>query len=287
MVEGLRGFAAYFAGDLQACIRMLSSAERRFREDAAGANAELGNVRVILCQALRQSGAYPAMCERLDALVRDAERRGDQYLKTTLHRSINLRFLVDDDVAGARAALAGAAWSPPAKGIHLQHWYELRAIAELGLYTGEIDHGDVAARMAAITGAPLMRIQSVRAEARWTRARVAIVFGGGDARAELAGLDREKHPLSEVWAALIRAALTDGDAAVEAYRRAVTLAEAKRIEGVALAARWRLGEVIGGDRGAAIIEEARAGLAALKVARPERLIDVLAPRRRRPAQLES
>ena len=49
---------------------------------------------------------------------------------------------------------------------------------------------------------------------------------------------------------------------------------------VAHAARWRLGEAIGGDEGAALIEEARAGLVAQRVARPERLVDVLAPKRR-------
>jgi len=279
MVDGLRGFAGYFSGDFEQGTARLALAERRFLEETAGSMSEVNSIRVILCQALRYQGSFAALRARFDEHVRDAGRRGDQYLKSTIHRAFNLRFLIDDDVEGARDGLAGASWAPAEQGVHLQHWYELRARAELALYTGELERADVEPRMATIASSRLMRVKSVRADARWTRARLALGFGGGawQARRELDGLVKERACYADVWAALGYAALAAGEARIARLEEAIRLADAHRMGGCALAARWRLGETIGGERGAELLAAARAGFAAEGVARPERMVEVLAP----------
>jgi eukaryotic-like serine/threonine-protein kinase len=279
MIDGLRGFAGYFTGDFAGGAARLVAAEQRFLADTAGTFSEVSSVRIMGCQCLRYRGDLAALRTRFDELVRDAEQRGDQYVKTTMHRAFNVRFLADDDLAGARAGLAAAWWSPPDQGIHLQHWYEVRALAELALYAGDVDPGELAARLQVIAASRLTRVQTVRAEARWVRMRLALAFPGAgwDARREIAGLAGERVPYAAVWAALGRAALAPGEAQPAALAAAADLADRHGMLACAHAARWRLGQVRGDAEGAALVAAAGEGLTGLGCARPERMLEVLAP----------
>jgi hypothetical protein len=69
----------------------------------------------------------------------------------------------------------------------------------------------------------------------------------------------------------------DLDAAVDGYRAAAAGFDALDMMQVACAARWRLGELLGGDDGRALIDQSRAALAAGGVVQPDRLIATFAP----------
>jgi hypothetical protein len=45
----------------------------------------------------------------------------------------------------------------------------------------------------------------------------------------------------------------------------------------AAGARWRLGELLDGDEGRALVDQARAALAAAGIVRPERVVALIAP----------
>jgi len=277
-VDTVRGFGEYFAGRYESADRHLADAERRYQEETTGTTAELNHARVFRCHVLRAQGRFKDLRARCDEYMRDAHRRGDQYVKSTLHRAFALIFLADDDVDGARQALAAAWWSPPEKGFHLQHWYAVRAQVEVALYTGAIDVAELVPQLAQLRGSRLVRVQTVRVEAEWLQMRIALAAGEGgtpwSAARTSAQLRSEGLPNSEVLADLGSAALAAGQERIDLLDRVARRAEELAMYGCALAARWRLAEA---RNDAAALEAARTQFAAHGVIRPERMVEVLAP----------
>jgi len=64
---------------------------------------------------------------------------------------------------------------------------------------------------------------------------------------------------------------------VEGYRGAAAGFEAVDMMHIASAARWRLGELLGGDEGRVLIGQARAALSAEGIVRPDRVVAMFAP----------
>jgi len=69
----------------------------------------------------------------------------------------------------------------------------------------------------------------------------------------------------------------DLDAAVEGYRGAAAGFDAVDMMLPASAARWRLGELRGGDEGRALVGQASAALSAEAIVRPDRVVAMFAP----------
>jgi len=80
---------------------------------------------------------------------------------------------------------------------------------------------------------------------------------------------------------LVRAELAvlrgDLDAAVEGYRGAEAGFDALDMALLSSAARWRLGELLGGDEGRARVDQVSAALSAEGIVRPDRVVAMLAP----------
>ena len=108
--------------------------------------------------------------------LREAVRRSDRFMETTLARSLCMVWLAADDVAHARADLDRRAWSPPEGGYHLQHWYELRARSEIDLYQRDAagTRARVESELEQLSRALWMRVQIVRTEALWLRGRLLL-----------------------------------------------------------------------------------------------------------------
>ncbi len=262
------GFHAFFAGEFELAWQRLGDAERRLQEETAGTLAELNSVRIIRCAGLRSQGRFVLLRERCNEHLRDAGNRGDQYLRSTLYRAFNQLWIAEDDVAGARDALAAATWSAAEQGFHLQHWYELRGEIEIALYTGEIAADALRASMAQFTASKLTRVQVVRAEAAWLRMRLGLAgVAGWNPKREARALEHEGPEFTKVWAMLGRAALASGPARTAILEATVALATRLSMHSCASAATWRLGK----------IEVARAELAAQGVVRPDAFVAMLAP----------
>jgi hypothetical protein len=69
----------------------------------------------------------------------------------------------------------------------------------------------------------------------------------------------------------------DLDAAVDGYRRAAAGFDAVDMMLMSSAARWRLGELLGGDEGRALIAQTAAALSAEGIVRPDRVVATFAP----------
>ena len=285
---GSIGIADFFAGDYWKAIRQLREADRIMREETTGTAWELSSVRIFITFALRHVGAYDELRRVYLEYVRDAARRGDRYSETTLIRACNLVWLAQDDVAQARKDLERATWPAPVGGfLHLQHWFELRALSELDLYNGEPRQRP---GFPELEGSLMARIQKVRTESRFLlgRVRLANARSPSERRAAAAAarklarsLEREKVPYTHVWSGLLRAGadaiVQDLDAAGAALREVVAAAEGREMLMCAASARWRLGHILGGDEGKALVEQAGAWMKSIGIAKPERMVEVMAP----------
>ena len=285
-----RGGIAYFSGEFPDAIEWMRKAEAFLRDQPAGKTWELTNVRVFMLLALRCLGECAELTDLVRAFLRDAERRGDRYAETTLTRGLNLVWLVRDDVAGARRALARRSWSPPSGIFHVQHWYEVRAEAETALYTNELlAHADtILEGIERSEKALLGRVVSIGSENQWIRGRIGLAraakgdaAGIGVTEKAIAALDRRRESYALIWAGLLRAgiALIRGDRAAAATRlrdaevAAVTAHTALMRASIAL----RRGQLLGGEEGAAVAAEATDWMTRQGVRAPDRMARVWCP----------
>ncbi|HTM23350.1 MAG TPA: hypothetical protein VL172_22665, partial [Kofleriaceae bacterium] len=137
----------------------------------------------------------------------------------------------------------------------------------------------------------LLRIPFVHVEVEWLRGLVALGCAEHATGAERAALLREarRHAATidghrmragEAWAAQLRAGVhrLEGDAerAATELRAAVDRLEATHTSLYACAARRRLGELLGGSQGQALIDRADADLRAREVVDPRRFSSMFA-----------
>ncbi|HUQ01798.1 MAG TPA: protein kinase [Kofleriaceae bacterium] len=273
------GITEYFACRFTEAIPLMSSATAAFRE-ANASTWERNNIQMLHLLALRYVGDLVGFRALFDTCVRDANRRGDRFLESTARRNGNLIWLAADDPAAAEENLRNARWTPPQGRLHLQHWYELESRGELALYTRDREAARrIAAPLAEFFRSLLPRVATVRIAARWLEARLLIAAGDvAAAQGPIKQLAREELGSAKVWEALARAAIAPApDAQVAYLRAAITATERTGMSLYAHAARRRLGILLGGTEGDALVAAADAAMRAQGVVDPAHLIEVVAP----------
>jgi tRNA A-37 threonylcarbamoyl transferase component Bud32 len=232
------GILDYFAGEYRKSIEHLREGEKIMRDETTGTAWELTSLRLFMMFGMRHLGAFNDLRQAHAEYVRDAVRRGDRYAETTLVRVCNIMWLASGDPAQAERDLSRTTWPTPVGGfLNLQHWFELRALTEIDLYTGRRELRD---GFDVLSTSLLMRIQTVRAESLWLRGRILLACGG-DRKQVLAlanKLAREKSASGRVWSLLLRAAVQQDRGLLA---QAVAAADAGELGLCAAFARYRLG----------------------------------------------
>jgi hypothetical protein len=128
----------------------------------------------------------------------------------------------------------------------------------------------------------LHRLPFVMGEVHKLTGQAAVRLGDtSGAMAAARAMDRIGVPVGQAFAATLRGAVAvgagDRDAARRDLEAAIELFAAAGSEHDVAAARWRLGELVGGSRGDRLISDARTWMEGQGVAAPERMIDFLAP----------
>ncbi len=273
------GVAEFFAGHHALSLEIVEEAEAQLRERSVGTSAELNHIRNFMLFALRRMGAYDELREKQTEYVRDALRRGDRYAATSYVWSSNVVHLAAGDSERARNDLETVTWSPPEEGLHLQHWFHVRARAEIAMY--DDDRGEIDAlvpQLREFLGPAISHVQAVATETRYQLARVAIRNGDAAlARREIAKLDKHTAPYIRAFVRLVHAGAhaLDGNAAAsrESLAGCIADAESCQMSTLAALARRRFAE-LGDDPRA--IAEADAVLVARNIADPERFARVFA-----------
>ena len=260
------GAAAYLEGRWKAAYALNEEALHIYHTQCVGVGWEIASAHAFSLWSLYYMGEIAAMGKRLPMLISSARQHGDLYDSTNLRTShTNIVWLAADDPEQARAEVSEAIreWSP--SGFHLQHYYELHALAQADLYQGQPQAAltRVNESWPRMQRAFLMNIAAVRFEMSSLRARAALAIAAqtpARRKAMLALARKDARTLASAkmtWASgfsqLIFASAAaidgDGDGAQRMLVQASDLfATADMSLFAAIASRLRA-RLIGGDEG--------------------------------------
>jgi eukaryotic-like serine/threonine-protein kinase len=278
-------FAAWHSGNWQDCAEKSDRAKLILRERASGVDWELDTAGTFQLWSESYRGNFTGLRERLDGMVQDAKTRRDLYAATLLRTSANatIVWLADDDLAAATRHIDDAAADSAQAGFHLQHFWELSSRVAFDLYAGDgaSAHARLAEQWPALEESMFMRVQVIRAEARYLRARCALAVSDLEAaRKDADALEKEAMPYAITLGQMVRArALEKMGMLTEAaslYERAAKSALTSDMAIHGLVAHRRRAKLIPHD-GSAIQKEVDRRLIERAVKNPKAFAALIAP----------
>ncbi len=281
----------------RAAIDRFEAAQRTTRRDYHSRGWTLDTLQVYTCFARLYMGDLRALAHDVPAIVREAEARGDLYAAVNVRNRLNIVWLVRDDVAGAERDLEAsvAAWQPASRGYQVQHYWALISRCELELYRGDSRRALelVEADLDPLRRSMLLWVEMVRLEIDHLQARAALAVAVDErderrrqllvrrARKHARRLERMRPPVAGILALLVRAAAAnlsgDREQAIELLRRGHRWAERTETMLFAVAAGRRLGQLVGGEAGEALVADSDAAFAARGVVDPAAMTRVFVP----------
>jgi len=270
----------FLSGRWREAKELSAQAEHQFRDVGSAVSWEAATARLFSVWSLFYLGEIAELSRGIPALVREAQSRGDRYALTSLRSGLaNVSLLAADDPAGARQAVREvmARWS--SKSFHFQHYWALLSEGMIDLYQGTPEEGwrRTKGSWKALERSMLLRIQNVRVEATYLRARLALATGRLDEVLDAASdLDWERVGWARGFALALRGLAAGQDGAPQ-LREAIDVFAAEDMNLFAAATRLRLGEVQGGDVGKANVRAATAWMQAQGIKAPDRMAQMLAP----------
>jgi serine/threonine protein kinase len=297
--------SAYQYGEWLETYDQATRGARIARESVVGAWWHLNCLDMYELWSSCYLGRVRDMSRRAAELLRAAEHRGDLFAATMISSGpTNLAWLARGDLEGARAVSRAALARWPQERYLLQHYWDLQAQTSIDLYAGDgeqawrrIEVEAPRARRAHMLGIALNHVETVHMRGRSGVAAVANAAAvaaahrsGGQATREriLRRVDHEAAAalaggttLALVTAPLVRAAVShlrgDDAAAARWLEQAVARADVAGMMLHAAVARRRLGRIVGGDAGVALVAEADAWMVEQGIADRDRLTEVFAP----------
>jgi hypothetical protein len=293
LVTLCKGIAGYMEGRWKDGRTFSDQAEATFRDQCTGVTWELDTAHSFSNWSMFFLGDVAELIRRLPILRKEALERGDLYAATNLGTFVGyLPWLAADDPAGARRDLGDVMRQWSQRGFHVQHLTGLMATVQIDLYegNGEAALAHLREQWSTLRSSMFLRVQTVRIFMHSLRARAALLAAvrATDPRASLraaeqdaARIESERMTWSQPIAQLIRAGIAafrnNSNAAMRHLDIAVAAFDAADMGLFAAAARRRLGEIVGGDRGRVLIESADAWLAGQGIQNAGNMTTLYAP----------
>ena len=290
----MTGAAAYFAGEFERARDATKQAERLLLEHGIGIAWELVTARFYHALSLYYLGEVEELGRCAAAYLKDAAERGNRFAALMFRTGpTNATWLFADDVAGARGALTEALAEWPEQPFGSPHYMALTAQGRIELYAGTPRTGWEAVERSwpALKRTGLFRIQSVRITARQIRASCGVAASHtapsgsapllAAAERDAAAIAAERAPYSAPTAALLTAGVAarrgDEAAAARALRVALAGFEACHMKLFLAVTQRRLGELVGGDEGRALVNQANTWMTTHRIVNADRMTATLAP----------
>jgi serine/threonine protein kinase/tetratricopeptide (TPR) repeat protein len=286
-----RGLSAYLMGDWKKSAELCERAAEVLRDQCTGVTWELTIAHRFMLSSLMFLGEMVEVSRRVPQLLAAALEQGNLFAATDLRTRMNPIWLAADDPDRARAEVISALTTWPRKGFHLQHYSSLVALAQIELYTGdyEVAWRHLEGQIKPLEKSMLLRIQGLRIEARFLRGRLALASAAGPKRERrlriaegLANSITDEHMAwSNPLALLIHAGLAhrrgDDSRAGALISQAIEGFDASDMALYAAAARRKLGEMLGGDRGGELCSEADDWMSKQQIKNPAAVANLMAP----------
>jgi eukaryotic-like serine/threonine-protein kinase len=286
------GVASYLNGNWRTAAELCERAAEILRDQCTGVTWELTIAYRFMFSAMIYLGEIAEVSRRVPVMLAAALEQGNVFAATDLRTRLNLIWLAADDPDRAREEAIEALKAWPHEGFHLQHYSAMLALAQIELYTGdtEVVWKHLKVQWPALENSLLLRIQVLRIEAMHLLARAALATTGNgkdqgqrlNVAKKMAGrIAGEKMPWANPFVSLIRAGIANRQG--EKNTASALLSEASAafnsldMNLYASASKHRLGETLGGERGAQIIKEANLWMLSQKIKNPEAMTRMLAP----------
>ncbi len=290
----MTGAAAYFAGEFERARDATKQAERLLLEHGIGIAWELVTARFYHTVSLYYLGEVEELGRCAAAYLKDAAERGNRFAALMFRTGpTNATWLFADDIAGARGALTEALAEWPEQPFGSPHYMALTAQGRIELYAGTPRTGWEAVERSwpALKRTGLFRIQSVRITARQIRASCGVAASHtapsgsapllAAAERDAAAIAAERAPYSTPTAALLTAGVAarrgDEAAAARALRVALAGFEACHMKLFLAVTQRRLGELVSGDEGRALVNQANTWMTTHRIVNADRMTATLAP----------
>jgi serine/threonine protein kinase/energy-coupling factor transporter ATP-binding protein EcfA2 len=292
--SGAAGIAGCLEGRWKSGHESCEEAEAAFRDRCTGVYWEIGTMRWFSLWSQSYLGHLASLSKRIPARLREARERGDLY--AAIGHSTGLANLVwlaadDPDEALERSREALRRWSQ--KTFHVEHWWAMLAERQIDLYVGDAEaaYKRVTEQWPALSGSLLLMVQLTRLESLQLRARCALMLARerpSEARALTRAAARDAEDIEEekmTWAtplaALLRAGvastLGDQDRAISLLRASVAGLDAADMGLYGASARYRMGQILGGDEGRELITAADLWMKSQGIVNSLRMVAMHAP----------
>ena len=290
------GIAAYLAGQWKKGAELLEQAAEILRDQCTGVAWELGMAQRFMLSAMLYLGEVAEVARRVPDLLNTALDQGNIFFATDLRTRMNPIWLAADDPDRARTEVIEALKVWPQEGFHLQHYSALLAFTQIELYTNdaEVAWKHVQGQWKQLQQSMLLHNQVLRIEATHLLGRAALASARNrdvsaaerESRVKTAAKTAQRIAKEKVrWATgfvdLLRAGVasqrSDRATVVELLERAVDEFERADMRLYAAAARRRLGEALGGERGQLLLNESESWMRDQQIADPESMTRMLAP----------
>ena len=290
-IAATTGLVEYVFGNYELARGHLERANQYFLA-CVGVAWELSVIRLFSAICLYYEGKLDELARRLPPILAEAEDRGDLFAATSIRVATQHVVLIAagrPDEARDNVERAMARWSQT--GFQMQHRYALLTQVEIDLSQGRHReaHARIEAAWPAIEGSMLLRIRQQRIDTFSARGRAAVAAATGPhARPRLAAatqhaqrIIREAMPWAVAQGQLITAAVAARSGRRDDAIRDLRLAGAGfTASGMALhaaVARHRLGGLVGGDAGRALIARADDWMDQAGVSAAPAILEMLAP----------
>ncbi len=282
---------AFFAGEWQTCIDWGRRTREHIRLHCHGMGWEMSMAQTFIGFSLMKTGDIAALRKLVWPLLDEARRSGNRFLIANM-AAMPQAWLAEDRTEELSEMLDHVLDTWPADRYQMHHWYRLFGRGELLLYLGRpeaawnaMQADDKRLRHSYVSRVAVIAIQIMRLKGRVALAMAEKSTGKerqrflNIARKAIRGLYREGFSYGDAWADLLQAGVKwleshDEKQTARALRKAVGSLRASDMILDALAAKWRLADVLhrSDDR-----EEIRKDIANLGVQSPHRMLKVLAP----------
>jgi tRNA A-37 threonylcarbamoyl transferase component Bud32/tetratricopeptide (TPR) repeat protein len=280
LIDFCDGLTRFLSGRWREAAELTQQAERQFTDQGFAVSWEAANSRLFSVWSLFYLGDIAGLSVRIPALVREAEQRGDRYAMTSLQSGLaNVSLLARGDAQGAREAVRAAIARWGGGSFHFQHYWALLSEGMIDLTIGDAHAGLTRLEdgWGPLRRSMLLRIQNVRIEATFLRARLLLAVGRISEALEIAfALDDEGVAWARGFSLLLRG-LADRREAQALLRSALEVFDAEDMRLFAAVARLRLGEAQPGELGAANQRAAEAWMKTQGIVEPRAFARMLAP----------
>jgi hypothetical protein len=292
VAAGLRAMAL---GEFRECRVHVDRAEALLRERCTGVTWEIDTAHDLAVTSLVYLGDMAELRRRVPRYLRDAEEHGDLYAATnSCVGDSTMAWLAADDPEGGRKEAQRGLERYSQEAEIIQGYAAMLSHVQLDLYEGKGQEAleKCAVHFPRLRRALLLYVQIVRVAATNLRTSAALLAGlqsKGQAQTRLLAaaetdarrLAKENVPWAVALGTLHRAGVLAARGhevpAIETYADAARHLSAADLALHSAAARWRRGQLVGGDEGHALVSEARTWMEAHGVNNPSRMAGLLAP----------